>query len=67
VAAEVYKMEDGPMVLYLFPPSAEIGRNDRQVRFEVQIGRIAVGQVFNLDEMKYLGKLELGTIRPARL
>jgi len=58
-AVEVYKMEDGPVVLYLFPLSAEIGRNDRQVRFEAQIGRIVVGQTFNLDEMKYLGKLEL--------
>jgi len=59
VAAEVYKMDDGPVVLYLFPPSAEISRNDRLVRFEAQIGRIVVGQTFNLDEMKYLGKLEL--------
>jgi len=59
VAAEVYRMDDGPVVLYLFPPSAEISRNDGQVRFEAQIGRIVVGQIFNLDEMKYLGKLEL--------
>ena len=59
VATEVYKTEEGPIVLYLFPPSAEIGKNDRQVRFEAQIGRIVAGQTFNLDEMKYLGKLEL--------
>jgi len=59
VAAEVYKMDDGPVVLYLFPPSAEISRNDRLVRFDAQIGRIVASQIFNLDEMQYLGKLEL--------
>jgi hypothetical protein len=58
-AVEVYKMEDGPVVLYLFPPSAEIGRSDGQVRFEAQIGRVVVSQIFNLEEMKFQGKLEL--------
>jgi hypothetical protein len=59
IAAEVYKLDDGPVVLYLFPQSAEIGRNDRFVEFEAQIGRIVVRQGFKMDEMKYLGKLEL--------
>jgi hypothetical protein len=59
IAVEVYKLADGPVVLYLFPLSAEIGRSDRFVEFEAQIGRIAVRQEFNVDDMKYLGKLEL--------
>ena len=55
----VFQMEDGVVVVYLFPLSAEISKKDGQVRFEAQIGRIVVGQTFLLSDMEYLGKLEL--------
>ena len=59
VSAEVFKLEDGVVVVYLFPMSAEISEKDRQIRFEAQIGRIVVAQTFNLNEMEFMGKLEL--------
>jgi hypothetical protein len=59
VSAEVFKLEDGVVVVYLFPMSAEIREKDRQIRFEAQIGRIVVAQTFNLNEMEFMGKLEL--------
>jgi hypothetical protein len=59
VSAEVVQLESGVVVLYLFPLSAEIGKNDGQVRFEAQIGRIVVAHTFELSEMEFMGKLEL--------
>ena len=58
-SAEVYQLEDGVVVIYAFPLSAEISRKDGQVRFEAQIGRIVVSQTFQLSEMEFMGKLEL--------
>ena len=46
-------------VIYLFPRSAEITRDDRRVQFVAQIGRLYLAQVFVLDEMVYQNKLEL--------
>jgi len=59
VRAEAFQLEDGVVVVYLFPLSAEISRKDGQVRFEAQIGRIVVSQAFDLNEMMFMGKLEL--------
>jgi hypothetical protein len=59
VSAGVFQSEDGLVVVYLFPASAEITRKDGLVRFEAQIGRIVLAQTFVLSEMEYLGKLEL--------
>jgi hypothetical protein len=59
VSAEVFQLENGVVVVYVFPFSAEISKKDGQVRFEAQIGRIVVGQTFELSEMEFLGKLEL--------
>jgi hypothetical protein len=56
---EVFQLEDGLAVVYLFPMSAEISKKDGQVRFAAQIGRIVVDQTFILSEMEFLGKLEL--------
>jgi hypothetical protein len=39
--------------------SAEITKKDGQVRFEAQIGRIVLGQTFELNDMEFMGKLEL--------
>lgn len=59
VSVEVFQREDGVVVVYLFPLSAEISKKDRQVQFEAQIGRIVVAQIFDLSEMEFMGKLEL--------
>jgi hypothetical protein len=59
VSAEVFQLEDGVVVVYVFPLSAEISKRDRQIQFEAQIGRIVVNQTFDLREMEFVGKLEL--------
>jgi len=59
VSVEVFQRENDLVVVYLFPLSAEIGKKDGQLRFEAQIGRIVVGQTFELSEMEFMGKLEL--------
>jgi hypothetical protein len=59
LSAEVFQLEDGVVVVYVFPLSAEISKKDGQVRFEAQIGRIVVAQTFELSEMEFMGKLEL--------
>jgi len=57
--AEVFQLETGLVVVYTFPLSAEITKKDGQVRFEAQIGRIVVGQTFDLSQMDFMGKLAL--------
>jgi hypothetical protein len=59
VRAEVFQMEVGLVVVYTFPLSAEITKKDGQIRFEAQIGRIVVGQTFDLSQMDFMGKLAL--------
>ncbi len=59
ISAEVFQMESGVVVAYVFPLSAEITNKDGQVRFEAQIGRIVIGQTFELSDMEFMGKLEL--------
>lgn len=59
VSVEVFQREDGLVVVYLFPLSAEISKKDRQLEFEAQIGRIVIHQTFELSDMEFMGKLEL--------
>jgi hypothetical protein len=59
VSVEVFQRENDVVVVYVFPLSAEIVKRDAQVRFEAQIGRIVVAQTFDLNEMEFMGKLEL--------
>jgi hypothetical protein len=59
VGVEVFQRSSDVVVVYLFPLSAEIVKRDGQVRFEAQIGRIVVAQTFDLNEMQFMGKLEL--------
>ena len=56
---EVFPREDGLVIVYLFPLSAEISRKDGFVEFEARIGRVGVAQVFNVAEMEFKGNLEL--------
>lgn len=56
---EVFQRQDGMLVVYLFPLSAEIGRKDTFVEFNAQIGRVVVRQSFDVRQMEFQGKLEL--------
>lgn len=58
-SAEVFPTGDGTVVVYMFPLSAEISRNDGHIEFAAQIGRLVFAQTFNLDEMQFLGELAI--------
>jgi hypothetical protein len=59
VSVEVFKRENGVVVVYTFPLSAEVNMKDRRIEFEAHIGRIVFSQGFELSEMEFAGKLEL--------
>jgi hypothetical protein len=46
-------------LVYLFPRSEEITKQDRQMWFTAQIGQLFLEQEFDAGEMQLLGKLEL--------
>jgi hypothetical protein len=58
-SVEVFQANDGLVIVYLFPLSAEISTNDQRIEFDALIGRIAIMQPFNIEEMLFQGKLEL--------
>ncbi len=58
-SVEVFQREDGLVVVYLFPLSAEIGSRDGLVEFRAQIGRVGIVQYFDVGAMRFQGKLEL--------
>lgn len=58
-SVEVLQRDDGLVIVYVFPLSAEISTNDRRLEFDAQIGRIAIAQIFDLAQMQFQGKLEL--------
>jgi hypothetical protein len=57
--AEVYQLDSGVAVFYVFPHSANISAVDRVVEFDAQIGRLAISQFFHLEEMQIQGSLAL--------
>jgi len=59
ISVEVFQREDGLVVVYLFPLSAELSKRDVTVRFEAHIGRVGVAETFSLADMEFMGKLEL--------
>jgi hypothetical protein len=58
-SAEVFQLGREVVVVYVFPLSAEIGKQDGHIDFGAQIGRLVFTQTFNLDEMQFQGKLAL--------
>ena len=56
---EVLQREDGPVIVYLFPRSKEITRQDKRIEFDAKISRLQFSQPFYVDDMMYQGKLEL--------
>jgi hypothetical protein len=59
VSVEVFQREDGLVVVYMFPSSAEISSRDMLLRFEAHIGRVGIDYTFDLSQMEFMGKLEL--------
>jgi hypothetical protein len=59
IRVEVFPREGGVVVVYVFPLSVEITKNDQRVQFEAHIGRIVFEHSFELSEMEFAGKLEL--------
>jgi hypothetical protein len=55
-SAEVFSTGDGAVVVYVFPLSAEISRQDGPVALSAQIGRLVFTQAFNPEEMQFQGK-----------
>jgi hypothetical protein len=58
-SVEVFQRDSGPVVVYMFPLSAEISVKDEFVTFEAKLGRIIISQVFSLAQMEFQGKLEI--------
>jgi hypothetical protein len=56
---KVFQSNDGLVLVYVFPLSAEISKSDRRIEFDAQIGRVVIVQPFDLGEMQFQGKLEL--------
>lgn len=57
--AEVFQRQDGMVIVYLFPLSAEINKKDTLIEFDAQIGRIVIRQMFDVAEMRFMGTLYL--------
>jgi hypothetical protein len=55
---EVFQGSDGPMVVYEFPRTLEITRDDKVFYFRAVIGRLSLTQAFDIEAMQFQGKLE---------
>jgi hypothetical protein len=58
-SVEVFQREDGMVIVYLFPLSAEISKKDQRIEFDARIGRLGIAQSFDVEEMQFQGRLEL--------
>jgi hypothetical protein len=58
-SVEIVDGHDGRVVVYLFPMTNEITRQDHRVEFTAKIGRLELTQSFFVDDMVWQGKLEL--------
>ncbi len=58
-AVEVLRRDDGPVIVYLFPRSNEITRQDKRLEFDAKVLKLQFTGSFYVDDMTYLGKLEL--------
>jgi hypothetical protein len=58
-SVEVLERPNGPVVVYTFPMTNEITKQDHRVEFDADIGQLQLTQSFFTDEMVWQGKLEL--------
>jgi hypothetical protein len=56
---DIFREADGAVLLYLFPRSTEIKKEDARVEFNAQIGRYYLAESFDTGAMQFHGKLEL--------
>src|SRR5665213_2142960 len=58
-SVEVIDRPDGPIVVYLFPMTNEITKEDHRVEFDATVGRLELLQSFFTEDMVLDGKLQL--------
>jgi hypothetical protein len=58
-SVDILQREDGPLIVYFFPRSNEITRQDSRIEFDAKIGSLKFTQAFIVDDMVYQGKLEM--------
>ncbi len=58
-SVEVIPRDEGTLVVYYFSRSKEITRQDKQLEFSAQMGRLQLSVPFDLEAMTYQGKLQL--------
>jgi hypothetical protein len=58
-SVQVLQREDGMLLVFLFPRSNEITKEDRRIEFDAQIGRMQLTQSFYVEDMTFQGKLEI--------
>jgi hypothetical protein len=56
---QVLRREDGPVIVFLFPRSQEITKDDRRIEFDAQINKLTLTESFYLEDMVYQGKVQL--------
>jgi hypothetical protein len=58
-SVEILLRENQPVVVYLFPKSADFNWRDHRIEFDAQVARLKFSQSFLTDEMRFHGTLEL--------
>jgi len=58
-SVQVLRREDGPVVVFLFPRTKEITKDDRRIEFDAQISKLTLTESFYLEDMTFQGKTEL--------
>jgi hypothetical protein len=58
-SVEVLERPGGPVVVYMFPMTTEITKEDHRLEFDADLGRLELTQSFFTEEMVWQGKLEL--------
>ena len=58
-SVELLRRDDGPVIVYLFPRTTEITKQDKRVEFAAKIQKLHFSQPFYVDEMVLSGKMEL--------
>lgn len=63
---EVLQKDDGPVIVYLFPRTKEITKDDRKILFEAEIGSYSWGSlcIWKIWSIKASGNSEPAFARP---
>ncbi len=55
---EVFQGNEGPIIVYQFPRTIEITKDDKSLNFLAVIGRLSFTQAFYTEDMQFEGQLE---------